>query len=92
MPPKRSEVCACCGLKYLVDAYGNGRPDRFCGVCRTHQSPAPEQVLKKHREHEDMLRVRLAKSSTWAATAEVEVKEVRQQVYWAYRSRDKPMS
>lgn len=85
-------VCSCCGLKQNFRAYESLEASPragVCGVCYAHRSSAPEQRFKKAQEHEAMLRERFEKSSLWAASAELEVKEARQRLAIAYKSWDR---
>jgi hypothetical protein len=85
-------ICSCCGLKQNFRDHQSleaSPRSGVCGVCYAHRSPSVEQRLKKAQEHEAMLRERFEKSSAWAAKAEAEVKEARQRVAIAYKSRDR---
>ena len=75
--------CTCCGL--LQKWVGNG----LCSICTYHQSKESNQTVKRHREHEKMLRERLAAASEWAQKADEEHKQFGQRMHWAFKSRDR---
>jgi hypothetical protein len=66
-----------------------GPPQTACGICRLHQGDKEFQRLKRAEEHEEMLRERFERSSAWAENVEAEVKETRQRIAIAYKSRDR---
>ena len=75
--------CTCCGL--LQKWVGNG----LCSICTYHQNDEIHQTAKRHREHEVMLRERLAAASEWAATADGERKKFGEKMHLALKSRDR---
>ena len=78
--PTTGVRCACCGLVW---------PRPGCAVCPYHRSAEINQTVKRHREHEEMLRARLDKATEWAAEKSAEAKEAKQKMHWAYKSRDR---
>lgn len=75
--------CSCCGL---LQPWVGGKG--LCSVCSYHQSNEINQTVKRHQEHEVMLRERLTAASEWAANADAERKEFGQKMHWALKSRD----
>lgn len=67
---------------------GNG----LCSICTYHQSDEIHQTAKRHREHEVMLRERLAAASEWAATADGERKKFGEKMHCALKSRDRTIN
>ncbi len=61
----------------------------LCSICTYHQSQEINQTAKRHREHEEMLRERLAAASEWARSAEVERNQFGEKMHWALKSRDR---
>lgn len=74
--------CTCCNLRQ--NQVGD---DGFCPICRYHQSREIHQTVKRHQEHEEMLRQRLASASEWAERADDERKKFGQRMHWAWKSR-----
>jgi hypothetical protein len=81
--------CLCCALRYDELPYRDKHDRALCSTCRFHQSTENNQTVKRHQEHEAMLRERLDKSSVWASEVAAENKKVKQDVYFAYRTRDR---
>lgn len=75
--------CDCCALLHMHVGCG------LCSTCTYHQSREINQTVKRHREHEAMLRERLKAASDWAFNADVERKEFGQKMHWALKSRDR---
>ena len=92
--------CECCGLPFLAadrgDMYsvtGDSSPRRparmLCGTCRYHQGDAPEQQLKRYREHEPELRKALKAAADYAERTQRDVRVSREKVSAALDSRDR---
>ena len=83
-------TCTCCLLKYEVLSKGPSLDVRgHCSVCKQHQSRELQQSLKRHQEHEEMLRERLERYSRFAGERQAEARSAKDKMHYAYRSRDK---
>lgn len=90
MPRFRTIRCKCCDLVQRVR-----EPDdldavvELCPACFEHRGSNNEMQIRRHSEHADMLRGRLAAASQWAERAEAERDDVRDRMRQAYSSRER---
>jgi hypothetical protein len=75
--------CRWCGL--LQPWVG----EDLCNVCRHHQGAEIDHTAKRHQEHEEMLRERLAAVTAWGAKADSERNAFGRRMHRALESRDR---